>query len=309
MAAAIDKALYYATLDHLVVILFGETGAGKSMFAERIHRASPRAAGPFGEANLGRMSESMAEAELFGHARGAFTDAKGERAGLCLSSHHGSLFLDEFGKASLGIQRQLLALLERRTIRRLGDDRDTPVDVRFIVGTNAHPKDLLKKGELLPDLYYRLGLNYVVIPPLRDRREDIPALAEHLIRELGPMSGYAPTALPTFHRDVELRFDRYRWPGNVRELRSVIETMLANARGARVLTTEHWPSELEDFDADTYENGAGAAVRREARKRAAQELAEKGASTSELMRVAGRGRTTTHNWTKDHKPRNGDDRA
>jgi two-component system response regulator HydG len=146
MAATIGDAIVFAPFDDIIVVLVGESGVGKSLIAQIIHLNSLRAGGPFRDGTLVRMSEGTVESELFGHARGAFTDARRDRAGLCLGAQHGTLFLDEFGHASQAVQRQLLALLERRAVRRLGDDREIPVNVRYLIGTNIHPRTQVERG-------------------------------------------------------------------------------------------------------------------------------------------------------------------
>ncbi len=205
---------------HSPLLVLGETGVGKERLARAIHTAGPRSSGPFVPLNCGALPEGLLETELFGHELGAFTGATRSRKGYFELSHGGTIFLDEIGELPLHLQVKLLRVLEERNVRRVGSERPLPIDVRVIAATNRHLEAEVEAKRFRADLYYRLAVVTLVVPPLRDRREDIPALLasylEHFRTHLRrPASAIAPEAL-----DVMLR---YGWPGNVRELINVVE--------------------------------------------------------------------------------------
>ncbi|WP_303722785.1 sigma-54 dependent transcriptional regulator [Malonomonas rubra] len=222
------------------VLITGESGTGKELVAHAIHNLSPRKERPFVEINCGSLPYNLLESELFGHERGAFTDAKNRKIGLFEESDSGSIFLDEIGEMDMNLQVKLLRVLEDRKIRRLGGNRYIDINVRIIAATNADFKAALERKEFREDLYYRLNVFPIHIPPLRDRREDIPVLLEHFLQRFckefnKAIKGVAREAL-------ELMM-RYHWPGNVRELRNVVERIciMHNVEQIRV---EHLPREI-----------------------------------------------------------------
>jgi len=196
------------------VLVQGETGTGKERVAEALHRAGPRAAGPLVIVDCGSLPSTLIEAELCGYERGAFTGAVTASAGAFERADGGTLFLDEIGELPLDMQPKLLRLLESRTVRRLGGTRTTPVDVRVIAATNRDLPVEVQRGRFREDLYFRLAVVTLVLPPLRERRDDIPLLAIHLLREMG----VDPKSCLTL-QSIDL-LQRYDWPGNVRELRN-----------------------------------------------------------------------------------------
>jgi len=210
------------------MLLTGETGTGKGMIARAVHELL--GGGPFLEINCTAMPENLVEAELFGHERGTFTDAKTERVGLFEAAEGGTLFLDEVGHASLELQAKLLKAIEDRRIRRLGSSRDRSVDVHVVAATNRDLEEAVAAKEFRADLFHRLGVLAFEVPPLRSRGDDIALLAERFCAELGGLYG----------RKVELdesaiaELRRYPWPGNVRELRNVIERAVLLASGERI---------------------------------------------------------------------------
>ena len=210
------------------VLLLGETGVGKEVMAERIHAASPRRDAPLVKLNCAALSTSVLESELFGHERGAFTGAVRDKAGLIESADGGTLFLDEIGEADLGVQVKLLRVLETRETQRIGALRPTVVNVRFIAATNRTPAEQIQSGTLRADLYYRLAGFTITIPPLRERRTEIAALANELIAR---HDGADPK---TLRPDAMVRLMRHDWPGNVRELRNVLDRALLLADGAEI---------------------------------------------------------------------------
>jgi DNA-binding NtrC family response regulator len=202
------------------VLITGETGSGKEILARTIHRLSPRTDRPFIAINCSAIPESLMESEIFGHERGAFTGAAERRLGCFELADGGTLLLDEIGEMPAPTQAKLLRVLEDHKVRRLGSKVETPVDVRVLAATNKEPEQAVAKGELRQDLYFRLNVFHILLPPLRDHKEDIPLLVEHILREINAkherhVRGVNP--------DVLDLFASYSWPGNVRELRNVLE--------------------------------------------------------------------------------------
>jgi DNA-binding NtrC family response regulator len=203
------------------VLIQGESGTGKELVARAIHAASPRAAGPFVAVDCGAIAEGVLESELFGHARGAFTGAQQARRGLFEEAQGGTLFLDEIGDVGPNLQARLLRALQEGTIRRVGTNESIAVDVRVVAASNRDLEAAVKEASFRADLYYRLAVVTIRIPPLRERREDIPLLAEHFAHKHGRSEG---SAISPAARDLLVAYD---WPGNVRELENVVARALA----------------------------------------------------------------------------------
>jgi DNA-binding NtrC family response regulator len=203
------------------VLIQGESGTGKELVARAIHAASPRAGGPFVAVDCGAIAEGVLESELFGHARGAFTGAQQARRGLFEEAQGGTLFLDEIGDVGPNLQARLLRVLQEGTIRRVGTNEPVAVDVRVVAASNRDLEAAVKEGRFRADLYYRLAVVTIRIPPLRERREDVPLLAEHFAQKHGRAEG---SAVSPAARDLLLAHD---WPGNVRELENVVARALA----------------------------------------------------------------------------------
>jgi DNA-binding NtrC family response regulator len=201
-------------------LVVGETGAGKELVARALHFGGRRAAKPFVEMNCASIPSQLLESELFGHERGAFTDARERRAGLAEAAHGGTLFLDEIGDTDLAIQAKLLKLIEEKTVRRLGSVRDTKVDVRIVAATHRPLEDLIRDGRFRADLYYRLRGVQLRVPALRDRGDDIVLLARHFLAENAARYGRPGLS---FSPAAEAMLMSHSWPGNVRELRNVAE--------------------------------------------------------------------------------------
>jgi DNA-binding NtrC family response regulator len=222
------------------VLIHGESGSGKERVARAIHCQSPRASGPWVTLNCSALPEGLMESELFGHEKGAFTDAKTQKRGLLELADGGTLFLDEIGDLSLALQPKLLRVLETQSFRRLGGSREIQVDVRFVAATHRNLPEMVKAGSFREDLYYRLNVGAIEVPPLRARREDIPALAHAFVRDTARTMGIAT---PEFPGDVERLLVEHAWPGNVRELRNVIERAVILCENG-VLATAQLPPEI-----------------------------------------------------------------
>ncbi len=202
------------------VFISGESGTGKELVARAIHRLSPGNAGPFVAVNCAALPDTLVESELFGHEKGAFTGAVERRAGCFEQADGGTLFLDEIGDMPIGTQAKLLRVIEESRVRRLGGKNDLPIAVRVLAATNRPPEEAIRNNRLREDLYYRLNVFHINLPPLRDRKDDIPSIAAALIRDLNKKHGCRVTHLSP---GVLQRFSLASWPGNVRELRNVIE--------------------------------------------------------------------------------------
>lgn len=211
------------------VMILGDSGTGKELFAQGIHLSGARAKGPFVAINCAAIPESLLESELFGYDDGTFTGAvKGGKGGLIELAHGGTIFLDEIGEMSLKIQAMLLRILEERQVRRIGGQKLIPVDIRVVVATNRRLETMVEQGEFRKDLYYRLNVLTLDLPPLRERLEDIPVLVESILTEFNDRR---QSKIHAVSDEVLALFSQYDWPGNVRELRNVIERMVLMSEG------------------------------------------------------------------------------
>ena len=208
----------------LTVLVVGESGTGKELVARAIHRHGPRRDEPFVPVNVAAISETLIESELFGHEKGAFTGAVARKLGKFELAHRGTLFLDEIATLRVDLQAKILRVLQEREVERVGGTRRIPVDIRVIAATNADVRRSIQTGSLREDLYYRLNVVQIAVPPLRDRREDIPLLVEHFVRRSNHLLHKRVTAVSASALDA-LR--AYGWPGNVRELQNVVERAVA----------------------------------------------------------------------------------
>jgi DNA-binding NtrC family response regulator len=206
------------------VLVTGESGTGKEVVARAIHRRSARSSGPFVAINCAAVPEQLLESELFGHVRGAFTDARDTRAGLFLQARGGTLFLDEIGELALGLQPKLLRAIQERTVRPIGGHGEVPVDVRIVTATNRDLEIAIEEGRFREDLFYRINVVQVPLPPLRARGGDILPLAVHFVRRFADQSNKAVTGIT--HEAAE-KLVAYAWPGNVRELQNCVERAVA----------------------------------------------------------------------------------
>jgi PAS domain S-box-containing protein len=239
ITAAIDQAKRAAQTP-ATVLLRGESGTGKELFAHAIHHASKRSRGQFVRVNCASLVDSLLESELFGYVEGAFTGAKkGGRLGLIEEANGGTIFLDEIGEISLPLQAKLLRVLQEKEIIRVGDTKTIPVDVRIIAATNAPLEKLVKKSQFREDLYYRVNVFPIYIPPLRQQKEDIPILALHLVRKFN--QEYGRNVEEIVPEAIEL-LQAYDWPGNVRELENILGRSIINMKfNETVLQAHHLP--------------------------------------------------------------------
>jgi DNA-binding NtrC family response regulator len=213
------------------VLITGESGTGKELIAEAIHLASPRAKAPFVRLHCAALSESLLESELFGHERGAFTGAVGRREGRFRQADGGTLFLDEIGEISAAVQVKLLRFLQEKTFERVGGNETLKVDVRVIAATNRDLAAEIKRGTFREDLFYRLNVVTVELPPLRERRGDVPALASFFLKRYAAENG---KSIETLADDALQTLLDYHWPGNVRELENVVERAVVLCEGAQI---------------------------------------------------------------------------
>jgi DNA-binding NtrC family response regulator len=228
-------------------LITGESGTGKELAAKTIHRLSRRADGPFIAVNSAAIPETLIESEVFGYEKGAFTGAVGVRQGCFELANGGTLFLDEIGEMPISLQPKLLRVLEDGKVRRLGGKQEVAFDVRVIAATNQEPRNAIADGKLREDLYYRLTVFTIVLPPLRDRKEDIPLLAQHFVGEFNKKHNAQVEAL---RDDAMEMLMSYSWPGNVREFRNVMERALILAKG-------EW---IETFHLPPYLRGSGTEI-------------------------------------------------
>lgn len=237
---ALSQVRDVARIPSATVLVTGESGTGKELVARAIHTLSDRREHPFVAVNCASIPAELMESELFGHERGAFTGATIRKAGLFEEANNGTIFLDEIGDMHATLQAKLLRVLEERTVRRVGGSRDLPVELRVIAATNRNLEERIKAGSFRADLYYRLNVVPIQLPPLRERREDIGLLAKYFLdgfsRSFGKdFQGITPEALQLL--------EDYGWPGNVRELKNIIERITIMANGP-LLTVEHLPGDL-----------------------------------------------------------------
>jgi DNA-binding NtrC family response regulator len=212
------------------ICIYGETGTGKELVARTLHEKSNRAAGPFVTINCAAIPAELIESELFGHEKGSFTGAAQRHTGKFEQAHRGTLFLDEIGDMPAAMQAKLLRVLEEGEVERIGSGKPTTVDVRVVVATHRNLEQLVESGGFRRDLYHRVVVFPVELPPLRQRREDLPALVEHFARQVSAQNGWKPVP---FSPDAIDALKQYSWPGNIRELRNVVERLLLLA-GAEV---------------------------------------------------------------------------
>jgi DNA-binding NtrC family response regulator len=276
------------------VLITGETGTGKELVARRIHEQSERAAGPFVAVNTAALASGVLESELFGHVRGAFTGANRDRKGLFQAAQGGTLFLDEIGEVGPAVQNRLLRVLQEKEVIPVGGDQALKVDVRVVAATNRDLKRAMQVGDFRQDLYYRLNVFRVELPPVRHRVEDIPLLVEHFLAEREPGDGSRWHVSPLAMRLLQA----YPWPGNVRELFAVLESAIIRTDGHRI-EAQHLPDDVReahqpgDGTLERYRRDGSETDERTAIVRA---LEAAGGVRSRAAEMLGMGRTTL--WRK-----------
>ena len=230
------------------ILITGETGTGKELVARAIHHNSPRRKNRFIALNCGAVPETLLEAELFGHVRGAFTGAVNSRQGRLEQAHKGTFFLDEVGTMSANLQAKLLRALQEREFERLGDNESVNVDVRVIAATNLDLSEMVSNGSFREELFYRLNVIPIHLPALRDRREDIPLLVQSFLEKLGTRMNPPRTSVVVSQEAMRVMM-AYDWPGNIRQLENLIERALALSPGRSQIDSGDLPAELNEGEA------------------------------------------------------------
>jgi two-component system response regulator HydG len=284
------------------VFVTGESGTGKEMVARTIHKLSPRSMQPFIAINCAAMPEALLESELFGHTKGAFTDARNAKKGLFLEASNGTLFLDEIGEMPPGMQAKLLRALEERSVRPVGGTAEVPFDARIIAATNRDLESLVESGRFREDLYYRINVVHLALPPLRARGGDVLALAQQFITRYAEPMG---KKVHGFSSAVGERLLAYAWPGNVRELQNCIERALALARFEE-LTVEDLPPKVRDFKPSfvvvATEDPTDLVTMEEVERRYIQRVMEAvGQNKTQAAKVLGFDRTTLYRKLERYK--------
>jgi DNA-binding NtrC family response regulator len=285
------------------VMITGETGSGKEIVARSIHMLSPRAERPFIAINCAAIPESLMESEIFGHEKGAFTGAAERRIGCFELAHGGTLLLDEIGEMPAQTQAKLLRVLEDHKIRRLGSKVETPVDVRVLAATNKNPEQAVANGQLRQDLYFRLNVFHIHLPPLREHKEDLPLLVDHLLEEISKKHGKKVAGVGA---DTMELFKSYPWPGNVRELRNVLErAAIASDRGT--ISRQHLPPDFGHAPAvatgglDGVRFPVGTTVDEAERELIRQTLAATNQNKTRAAELLGISLKTLHNKLKEYE--------
>ncbi len=287
------------------VLITGESGTGKEIVARTLHELSPRKNKPFVAINCSAIPETLIESEIFGHEKGAFTGALERRAGCFELAEEGTLLLDEIGEMPIGTQAKLLRVLEDRRLRRLGSKVETPVDVRVLAATNKIPEEAVARGELRNDLYYRLNVFNIHMPPLREHKEDIPGLVQALLHDLSIKHGRDAKNVDD---EVMKSFRAYHWPGNVRELRNMLERAVILCSGP-VIETRHLPPgfgaaarphSTAGFDPRAVHLGVGTTVEQAERMLIFKTLEATNNNKTRAAEILGISLKTLHNKLKEY---------
>jgi DNA-binding NtrC family response regulator len=287
------------------VLITGESGTGKELVARALHELSPRKPRPFVAVNCAAIPETLIESEIFGHEKGAFTGAMERRAGCFELAEEGTLLLDEIGEMPVATQAKLLRVLEDRKLRRLGSKMESSVDVRVLAATNKNPEAAVDAGQLRPDLYYRLNVFNIHMPPLRDHKEDIPEIVETMLQDMNEKHG---RAVPGVDPGMLQRLMQYDWPGNVRELRNTIERAVILC-GAHPLSVQHLPpgfgsrgidSSVESAATNTVKVEVGTTVDEAERLLIVKTLASTNNNKTRAAEILGISLKTLHNKLKEY---------
>jgi transcriptional regulator with PAS, ATPase and Fis domain len=285
------------------ILVLGESGTGKELLARAIHAESPRHEAPFVAVSCAALTETLLESELFGHEKGSFTGAVARRKGRFESAHGGTLFLDEIGDIALKLQLDLLRVLEERKFFRVGGSDAVDVDVRIIAATNRDLKKAVADGQFREDLYYRLNVIPIVLPPLRDRREDIPLLVDHFLEHL---SVETDRKVEGVSADAVALLMRHDWPGNVRELRNVLERGMVVAKGS-VVQPDDLGLMSSGFRAEPFDTSL--TLDEVERRHITAVLQHAGGNVTQAARTLAIDRVTLYNKIKKYGLRRGDDDA
>ena len=297
---AVMKLIDRAALRDTPILLVGESGTGKELLARALHKKSPRSAGPFLAVNCSAIPETLLESELFGHRRGAFTDARDDQRGLFQSAQGGTVFLDEIGDMAPALQAKLLRVLQEKEVHPLGAPAPVPTDVRIVTATHRDLMSLATDGRFREDLLYRVNVIEVRVPPLRERPDDLGPLVRHLLDKHGEKIGRRDC---TVSQDVMAVFRRHTWPGNVRELENVIERALVlGARGR--ITLDNLPETLRGRPSQTGRSG-GRRLADVEREHIVRTLHAVGGNKAAAARVLGLNRKTLYRKLTQHRIRTG----
>jgi DNA-binding NtrC family response regulator len=280
------------------VLITGESGVGKELIADAIHNLSNRGEKPFVKVHCAALSESLLESELFGHEKGAFTGAVARKRGRFELSHLGSIFLDEIGEINQNVQIKILRVLQDKSFERVGGEQTLSVDTRIISATNKDLKAEIENGSFREDLFYRLNVVNIHIPPLRERKEDIPLLVSSFIKEFAaengkPVEGIDPKARSTLYN--------YSWPGNVRELRNCIESAVVMSKDRVITTDDLPPSVASDTESNYVRIELGTRMEDAEREIIRSNLAAQNGNKSRTAEILGIGRKTLHRKIADYK--------
>jgi len=279
------------------VLLTGESGVGKEMIAEALHYNSPRKDKPFIKVHCAALTESLLESELFGHEKGAFTGAIARKRGRFELAHLGTLFLDEIGEINQNVQIKLLRVLEEKRFERVGGEETVEVDVRLIAATNRDLKEAISKATFREDLYYRLNVVNIHIPPLRERKEDIPLLTAAFLREFAQENG---KNLEGIDAKARLGLYNYPWPGNVRQLRNSIESAVVLAKGTTITLDDLPPNIRGESGGDLLKMPVGASLADVEKEVIRSTLAREGGNKSRTAEILGIGRKTLHRKIEEY---------
>ena len=283
-----------AAAKRLPVLVLGESGTGKELVARAIHACSPWRDEPFVPVDCGSLAPSLIESELFGHVKGAFTGATQSRAGLLVEAGKGTLLLDEIGELPVELQAKLLRVLQEREVRPVGSNERMPMEARIVAATNVNLKEAVREGNFRQDLYYRLNVFTIRIPPLRERKEDILMLVNHFILRHGTADGIAD-----FSPEFMNRLMQYNWPGNVRELENAVQRAVALSSGVR-LDFKDLPSTLA-YRSENRSGGGDSAKLQDLERRAIKEALDAvGGDRLRAAKLLGIGKTTIYRKLKEY---------
>ena len=279
------------------VLITGESGSGKEMIAEALHYNSPRKDKPFIKLHCAALTESLLESELFGHEKGAFTGAIARKRGRFELAHLGTLFLDEIGEINQNVQIKLLRVLEEKKFERVGGEETIEVDVRLMAATNRDLKEAISRGAFREDLYYRLNVVNIHIPPLRERKEDIPLLVAAFLREFIQENG---KQIEGIDAKARLALHNYSWPGNVRQLRNSVESAVVLSKGTTITLDDLPPNIRGDSGTDSLRLHVGASLADVEKEVIRSTLAREGGNKSRTAEILGIGRKTLHRKIEEY---------